>query len=58
VVREAWSRGQALAIHGWVYGLQDGLLRDLDMCVTAESELPDREAAALARAGQRTWGSS
>ncbi|MBM3279050.1 MAG: carbonate dehydratase [Candidatus Handelsmanbacteria bacterium] len=58
VVREAWSRGQALAIHGWVYGLQDGLLRDLDMCVTAESELLAREAAALARAGQRTWGSA
>ena len=29
VVREAWARGQALAVHGWVYGLRDGLLRDL-----------------------------
>jgi carbonic anhydrase len=52
VVRDAWSRGQALAVHGWIYGLQDGLLRDLGICVTAESELPDREAGALARA----WG--
>ena len=29
VVRDAWARGQPLAIHGWVYDLQDGLLRDL-----------------------------
>jgi carbonic anhydrase len=35
VVREAWSRGQELAVHGWVYGLGDGLLRDLAMCVTS-----------------------
>jgi carbonic anhydrase len=31
VVREAWSRGQPLAIHGWVYDVADGLLRDLDI---------------------------
>jgi carbonic anhydrase len=28
-VQEAWERGQALAVHGWIYGLADGLLRDL-----------------------------
>ncbi|MGH7669073.1 MAG: carbonate dehydratase [Gemmatimonadaceae bacterium] len=39
VVRDAWARGQSLSVHGWVYALQDGLLRDLDVCVTAESEL-------------------
>jgi carbonic anhydrase len=39
VVRDAWARGQALAVHGWIYDLRDGLLRDLGMCVTAESEL-------------------
>ncbi|MCC7262015.1 MAG: carbonate dehydratase [Candidatus Latescibacteria bacterium] len=54
VVRDAWMRGQALAVHGWIYSLQDGLLRDLDMCITAEDELPARQAAALARAGSRT----
>ena len=26
----AWQRGQTLAVHGWIYGLQVGLLRDLD----------------------------
>ena len=33
IVRDAWERGQELAVHGWIYGLKDGLLRDL--CVTA-----------------------
>src|SRR5262245_10411772 len=39
VVREAWSRGQPVTVHGWIYGLADGLLRDLGMCVSSESEL-------------------
>ena len=39
IVRDAWSRGQTLAVHGWIYGLSDGLLRDLDMCLTSEAEL-------------------
>jgi carbonic anhydrase len=30
-VINAWSRGQPLAIHGWVYDLRDGLLRDLEV---------------------------
>ncbi len=33
VVRDAWSRGQKLTLHGWVYGLKDGLLKDLQMSV-------------------------
>ncbi|MEA2165008.1 MAG: carbonic anhydrase [Thermoanaerobaculia bacterium] len=40
VVRDAWSRGQSLAIHSWVYDLRDGLLRDLGMCITSEKEIP------------------
>lgn len=31
VVRDAWSRGQALTVHGWIYDVSDGLLRDLDV---------------------------
>ena len=30
IIRSAWERGKGLQIHGWVYGLNDGLLRDLD----------------------------
>jgi carbonic anhydrase len=39
VVRDAWARGQSLSVHGWVYDLQDGLLRDLGRTVQAESEI-------------------
>jgi carbonic anhydrase len=35
IVRDAWARGQALAVHGWVYDIRDGLLRDLGVTVTA-----------------------
>lgn len=31
VVRGAWERGQSLTVHGWIYGLEDGLLRDLNV---------------------------
>ncbi|HVS35987.1 MAG TPA: carbonate dehydratase [Gemmataceae bacterium] len=48
VVRDAWARGQTLAVHGWIYGLHDGRLRDTGMCVTVETELADRYTAACA----------
>jgi carbonic anhydrase len=38
VVRDAWRRGQQLAVHGWIYDINDGLLRDLSMCITSEEE--------------------
>lgn len=31
IVRDAWSRGQELHLHGWIYDVADGLLQDLDM---------------------------
>jgi carbonic anhydrase len=37
IVQSAWQRGQELAIHGWIYGLQDGLLRDLGVSVSEPS---------------------
>jgi carbonic anhydrase len=46
IVQNAWSRGQELAVHGWIYGIGDGLLRDLNICVTNQSELSKAEAAA------------
>jgi carbonic anhydrase len=38
VVRDAWDRGQPLAVHGWVYGLQDGLIRDLRASASSADE--------------------
>jgi carbonic anhydrase len=34
VVQEAWGRGQEVVVHGWVYRLHNGLLKDLKMTVT------------------------
>ena len=39
IVQDAWERGQELAVHGWVYALEDGLLRDLGLCVTCPEDL-------------------
>jgi carbonic anhydrase len=33
-VQEAWARGQALSVHGWIYSIADGLINDLDVTVT------------------------
>ncbi len=49
MVQSAWRRGQALAVYGWIYGLADGLLRDLAMTVTGADELAAQYAQALAR---------
>ena len=47
VVQDAWERGQPLTVHGWVYGLHDGLLRDLGMSVSGADELAPKHAARL-----------
>jgi carbonic anhydrase len=48
VVRDAWERGQPLAVHGWVYGLQDGLVRDLGTTAAAVDDVALAYEAALA----------
>ena len=49
IVRDAWERGQDVTIHGWVYGLQDGLLGDLGMNINSAAMLADNLAASLAQ---------
>ncbi len=39
IVQNAWNRGQTLTVHGFIYSLSDGLLRDLEQTVTDGSEL-------------------
>ena len=41
IVQNAWRRGQPLAIHGWVYSLADGLLKDLDCTVDKAEQIAD-----------------
>ncbi len=49
VVQEAWAKGQELTLHGWIYGLTDGLLRDLDMSLRRDSDLAASYGSAVAR---------
>jgi carbonic anhydrase len=50
VVRDAWARSQPLAVHGWIYGLRDGLIRDLGTTVAGVDEVSRAYRSAMARA--------
>jgi carbonic anhydrase len=47
VVEDAWRRGQNLTIHGWIYGLKDGLVRDLGLTVSTPEHISERYETAL-----------
>lgn len=47
IVQDAWQRRQFLTVHGWIYGLDDGLLRDLGLCVSRPEELQGSYEGAL-----------
>jgi carbonic anhydrase len=49
IVRGAWQRGQELSVHGWIYRVSDGLLRDLGLCVESVADLAGGYAAAVGR---------
>jgi|SoiMethySBSTD1v2_1073268.scaffolds.fasta_scaffold39119_4 carbonic anhydrase len=49
VVQEAWKRGTTLTVHGWIYGIEDGQLRDLLMTAASSAELSTVHKAAVAR---------
>jgi len=48
VVQDAWGRGQELVIHGWFYGLSNGLLQDLQMTVSGPAEMNEVYERAIA----------
>ena len=52
MVEDAWARGQSLSVHGWVYSLLDGRVRQLGMDISGRDELPDAYAAAITRCAQ------
>lgn len=41
IVQNAWQRGQELAVHGWIYDVRDGLLRDMDTTIDKLEQIPD-----------------
>jgi carbonic anhydrase len=48
IVQDAWGRGQALFVHGWIYGLGDGRLRDLGFAVSSRDQIEPSYATATA----------
>ena len=53
VVQDAWTRGQAITLHGWVYGLRDGLLHDLLLTVNGTAGVDAAYRAAVAAVASR-----
>ena len=49
VLQDAWGRGQRVAVHGWVYGLRDGLLKDLGVTMDRAETVVEVFGAALKR---------
>jgi carbonic anhydrase len=49
VMQDAWARGQNVSIHGWVYGLKDGLIKDLDVTMSKADEVVNVFSNAIKR---------
>jgi carbonic anhydrase len=58
IVEDAWHRGQEVVIHGWVYGLHNGLLEDLRMTVARPQDIEPAYARALAALKERFHATS
>ena len=41
IVQNTWASGQELAVHGWIYRVSDGILKDLNVCTTGIHEIPE-----------------
>ena len=53
IVRDAWQRGQQLAVHSWIYAIRDGELRDLECCTTQTTEIETMHDRAVLNVRQR-----
>lgn len=53
MVQDAWARGQQIVVHGWVYGLQNGLINDLSMTVKSSDDVVPAYENAVARLRER-----
>jgi len=56
VMEDAWREGRGVEVHGWIYGLQDGLIRDLGVSVSSADQVEDARAAAVGRTLARHAG--
>jgi carbonic anhydrase len=56
IVQSAWQRGQQLFVHGWIYGLNDGLIRDLNVSTDSQAQLAANQRDANVRNGDAQRG--
>jgi len=56
IVQSAWQRGQQLFVHGWIYGLNDGLIRDLNVSTDSQAQLAANQREANVRIGDAQRG--
>jgi carbonic anhydrase len=49
IVRRAWRRDQNLCVHGWIYDIKDGLLQDLDVCISNSDNIEEFRKTALSK---------
>ena len=54
ILQDAWRRGQPVAVHGWIYSLKDGIIRDLGLNVTRDDVLASEYSRALEKLNGRT----
>ena len=54
IVQNAWEQGQNLSVHGWIYSLRDGLLNDLNTCVTNQDEISSIYRLAVSTSREKT----
>lgn len=52
VVKDAWRNGAELSVHGWVYDVADGLIKDLQFCVTSSDDVDNSYWSAIKNIGQ------
>ncbi|WP_461516281.1 carbonate dehydratase [Porticoccus sp.] len=56
IIRDAWARGQELTVHGWIYSIADGLLRDLEVNISCRDEVRSIYHAAAEKIKKRYAG--
>jgi carbonic anhydrase len=42
IVQQAWRKGADLSVHGWIYDIKNGILKDLDACITSAEQLDEK----------------
>ncbi|MBY0565469.1 MAG: carbonic anhydrase [Hyphomonadaceae bacterium] len=55
-VQDAWTRGQQLSVHGWIYSIKDGLIRDMETSVTSRKEAARLRIASVERQNRPRGG--